>query len=227
MDYMSRFDFDITYVKGELNKIADCLSRYYESDKPGEVHSPRDYVQVDYRINPQGDDLPWQCVDEVNDLIVQINTINDKNLHRSNCLHERWEQQEIEALELQEATQQATELEEPVCSEPQDQPNLTLGDLISGMDGENPPINMTNEIIDSIKLGYDKDPIFSAVKESLNKYRDFTINDDGIICKQINIEQDIVCIPNDQKIITQLLNKAHEIVGHFRDQRTRDDGIGG
>ena len=32
MDYMSKFDFDITYVKGELNKVADCLSRYYESD---------------------------------------------------------------------------------------------------------------------------------------------------------------------------------------------------
>jgi len=26
MDYLSRFNFDITYIKGELNKIADCLS---------------------------------------------------------------------------------------------------------------------------------------------------------------------------------------------------------
>jgi len=25
MDYLSRFNFDITYIKGELNKIADCL----------------------------------------------------------------------------------------------------------------------------------------------------------------------------------------------------------
>ena len=25
MDYLSRFNFDITYTKGELNKIADCL----------------------------------------------------------------------------------------------------------------------------------------------------------------------------------------------------------
>jgi len=27
MDYLSRFNFDITYIKGELNKIADCLLR--------------------------------------------------------------------------------------------------------------------------------------------------------------------------------------------------------
>ncbi|KXN81974.1 hypothetical protein AN958_03320 [Leucoagaricus sp. SymC.cos] len=201
MDYMLRFNFDITYVKGELNKIADCLSRYYESNKPGEVHSPGDYIQVNYRINPQGDDLLWQCVDEVNDLIVQINTINDENLCQSN-------------------SQQAAESEETAHPELRDQTNLTLEDLLSGMNGENLPIKMTDEIIGSIKLGYDKDPIFSAVKESLNKYRDFTINDDGIIHKQINVEQDVVCIPNDRKIITQLINKAHEIVGHFGDQHT-------
>jgi len=32
IDYMSCFDFNITHVKGEYNKVADCLSRYYESD---------------------------------------------------------------------------------------------------------------------------------------------------------------------------------------------------
>ena len=32
IDYMSRYQFDITYVKGELNKVTDCLSRYFKSD---------------------------------------------------------------------------------------------------------------------------------------------------------------------------------------------------
>jgi len=38
MDYMLRFTFDITYIKGELNKVADCLSRYYESDTIQDIH---------------------------------------------------------------------------------------------------------------------------------------------------------------------------------------------
>ena len=38
MDYMSKFTFDITYIKGELNKVADCLSQYYESDTIQDVH---------------------------------------------------------------------------------------------------------------------------------------------------------------------------------------------
>lgn len=44
MDYMSRFNFDITYIKRENNKVADCLSRYYENDTWEEVHSIQDYI---------------------------------------------------------------------------------------------------------------------------------------------------------------------------------------
>jgi hypothetical protein len=46
MDYMSRFDFDITYVKGELNKVADCLSHYYENDTPANVYESYEYVGI-------------------------------------------------------------------------------------------------------------------------------------------------------------------------------------
>lgn len=38
MDYMSRFNFNITYIKGEYNKVADCLSQYFESDTGADVH---------------------------------------------------------------------------------------------------------------------------------------------------------------------------------------------
>lgn len=43
-DYMSRFDFDITYVKGDNNKVADCLSRYYENDTYEDVHGVHEYI---------------------------------------------------------------------------------------------------------------------------------------------------------------------------------------
>jgi RNase H-like domain found in reverse transcriptase len=44
MDYMSRFDFNITYVKGELNKVANCLSCYYENYMATEVHDVNKYM---------------------------------------------------------------------------------------------------------------------------------------------------------------------------------------
>jgi len=72
MDYLSRFDFDITYIKGELNKIADCLSRYYESDTVGETHNINEYVRADTRIDPEGEDLPLERHQEVVERVIEI-----------------------------------------------------------------------------------------------------------------------------------------------------------
>jgi hypothetical protein len=58
MEYLSRFDYHIQYVKGVHNKVADCLSRYYESDQPDEIHARESYVHVDERLDPDQDDLP-------------------------------------------------------------------------------------------------------------------------------------------------------------------------
>ena len=44
MDYMSRFTFDITYIKGDLNKVADCLSQYYENDTTQDIHLYDEYI---------------------------------------------------------------------------------------------------------------------------------------------------------------------------------------
>jgi hypothetical protein len=46
-EYLAWFDFDITYVKGEYNKITDCLSRYYESDSPDKTTEPYNFITVD------------------------------------------------------------------------------------------------------------------------------------------------------------------------------------
>ena len=58
MDYMSRFDFDITYIKGDLNKATDCLSQYYETNTSADIHEPHKYMHADIQLDPAGDDLP-------------------------------------------------------------------------------------------------------------------------------------------------------------------------
>ena len=58
-EYLSRFDFEVTYVKGQYNIVADCLSRYYSSDLPGETHVDHQYVAADVRLDPDGGDLPY------------------------------------------------------------------------------------------------------------------------------------------------------------------------
>ena len=65
MEYLARFDFDIRYIKGTLNKAADALSRYYKHNYWVEVPEIRDYVNADTRLDPEHDDLPWDHLREV------------------------------------------------------------------------------------------------------------------------------------------------------------------
>jgi hypothetical protein len=58
MEFMERFDYTIEYIEGEENKVADCLSCYYQSDKDGDVVAPQDFVNADMHLDPEGDDLP-------------------------------------------------------------------------------------------------------------------------------------------------------------------------
>lgn len=59
-EYIDRFDAEIVHVEGEQNKVADCLSRYYENDTADDVHARAMYVNADLRLNREFDELPEQ-----------------------------------------------------------------------------------------------------------------------------------------------------------------------
>ena len=92
IDYMSQFEFDITYIKGELNKVADCLSRYFENDTSNDVHELHEYVQADRRIDPEGEDLPKERYQEVVEKTVEICVMQAVEARHSQWLCEAKEQ---------------------------------------------------------------------------------------------------------------------------------------
>ena len=46
------------HVDGVDNKVADCLSRYYENNTSEDNHSENTYVNADIRLDPEGELLP-------------------------------------------------------------------------------------------------------------------------------------------------------------------------
>ena len=89
MEYFSRFDYNIQYIKGTSNKVADSLSRYYQSDMDEDIHLTYDYVTADIQLDLEGEDLPWNQV-------VELRAVTT----HQGALHESTEQREVQAQEL-------------------------------------------------------------------------------------------------------------------------------
>jgi RNase H-like domain found in reverse transcriptase len=73
MEYLSRFDFSIQYVRGSRNKVADSLSRYHQSDTSDDKFPTYDYVSADLQLDPEGEDLPWGQITEIRAMAVDDN----------------------------------------------------------------------------------------------------------------------------------------------------------
>src|ERR1700722_15505142 len=83
MEYLSRFDYDIQYIKGTSNKVADSLSRYYQSDMNEDNHPSYDYVTVDVQLDPEGEDLPWIRMIEVCTMNMHSQTLRENPEERN------------------------------------------------------------------------------------------------------------------------------------------------
>ena len=53
------------HIDGIDNKVADCLSHYYENDTSEDNHSENTYVNADIRLDPDGKLLPTDCYMEL------------------------------------------------------------------------------------------------------------------------------------------------------------------
>jgi hypothetical protein len=222
MDYMSRFDFDITYVKGEYNKVADCLSRYYESDNHSDVHELHEFVNVDRKLDPGGDDLPSRRLMEIKERTVEIAAMRNLEMQLRKKMKEREEQRDVEAKELlptipvpntEQKNKRAQVKEETLADSLGRTVNRQERPLREGQNEED------RRLLQRIRNGYVDDKLFRIVLEEPDKFPHFSVRE-GVIYKKNLREKEVICVPRDKELITQLLTAAHETLGHFGDQRT-------
>jgi len=244
MEFLARFDYDIMYVKGETNLVADTLSRYYESNNWDEMKDTPQYVNADARLDPEGEDLPWDRFKETREM-------RETGKEHNTCM--QWQRQAPQQADepvsftpkrpvvkaIEERQQEAAELvahKESTHEQPSDEHTvhvLRSNDQVDPMIRESlgqlpnlhPRVEGNRSILKDIKNGYPKDLLLSKVLENVAHHKSFEIIKD-LIYTQNRAGDSVLCIPSiiqkKRRLTEVIIAQAHEVLGHFGPQKTAE-----
>lgn len=226
MDYLSRFDFDITYIKGENNKVADCLSCYYENDDVNDIHIAQEYVRADARIDPAGEDLPPDQFVEVTRGVVELRTMQEEERRRSRQLQEKLELRDVEAQELAANVAIASTAGTPSASTVHsDAIGITIEDMLCSGPSLDRILTEDDDFTANIRNGYRDDALFKIVLNAPREHSQFEVLDGLIWTRNCGGER-VLCIPRanhgDKSLQGVVLDQAHRALGHYGFQRTSE-----
>lgn len=214
MDYLTRFNFGIRYMKSTLNKVVDALSRYYEHNYWMEVPGMQDYINTNVRLDSEHDDLPWEQLFEIKEGVIKskVRRTNSTKVHVELCaLQERI--QEMDTLAAQMAAKQGEDQGSSSEGTAEDDPTI----FESWARGVNFCENMSQEdtFEDDIWRGYIRDPFFQKVIDKMENNPSF-MKRDGFIWVRNRGGEDIVCVLSTEStnmtLKTRILEQAQQSV---------------
>ncbi|KAJ7126513.1 hypothetical protein C8R43DRAFT_958020 [Mycena crocata] len=158
---MSRFDFEITHIEGAQNKVADCLSRYYENDGADDIYLPHEYVDADVRLDPEFEHMTRLREKELRqeDPVILARRIKhpvEDRIIEAQELHDHAEEMKYEGRDVSSVT-----LEEALAAKP---PNeiLLAGDT---------------QFPSDLAAAYAQDPFYSKIVANPSAFPQFTKTD--------------------------------------------------
>src|SRR5882762_869693 len=209
MEYFSWFDYNIQYIKGTSNKVADSLSQYYQSDMDDDIHPTYNYITADVQLDPEGEDLPWNQV-------IELCTITTRN----RILHDSTEERDIQAQELA-----MNHHSEDDSLDNNDNDDLTLFESLAPGPELCEHIEKVSNFLDKVKKGYKEDDMFSKIIKEPGNYSAFQYRE-GFLYTNNRGGQEVLCISRvmtkDYSLTAIVIEQAHTILGHFGAQKTAD-----
>ena len=82
-EYLSHFNFTIQHMDGDMNRVADYLSRYYESDGPDDHHPDHNFISADMKLNPDRELVPVQQYAEMCTAATRWSTCQDTDIPKN------------------------------------------------------------------------------------------------------------------------------------------------
>ena len=186
------------HLDGIDNKVADCLSHYYENNTSDDNHSENTYVNVDIRLDPDGELLPTDCYMELHAAVTR----------QSKHLAKRQESRHIEAKILNASDRKSL---------PSEDTSLTDGvtAIAASNDGKSlwTHIEETMDLQAIVKNTYHKDMICAKIIAQPDAHPRFSIWEELIWTKN-QLKHDVICILRDafqrgRRLIEIIINHAH------------------
>lgn len=215
-EYLSRFQFTVQHVPGVLNKVADCLSRYYENDRSDEMHASHHYVSADVRLDPNREDLTELRLAEIDRSQEQL---------LSRRLRDRSEDRVIEAETIAKAVadQDAASVGIIVTNDDHD---ITVGEALQDGPLLRGIVMGDQDFVGAVKAGYVDDSVFKKVIDNPHHYPTFRVAD-GLVHTKNRLGDECICIPRTlfrgkRSLPEIVIDHAHTTLGHLGPQRTSE-----
>ncbi|KAL1940906.1 hypothetical protein VTO73DRAFT_7542 [Trametes versicolor] len=207
-EYLSRFDSEFEHVPGVENKVADCLSRYYESDPPDILRPSQDMVNADLRLDPAMDYL--------------VNVRRDEVLREVENVALRAIREVVEDREREAAALSSAHVPGPP---PAGGPTVTVADAMQS----GPPLSRivgdTAGFERAIKAAYTDDKTFSKVLANIAAYPTFSLKG-GLLYVANRFGDTVLCIPHGllqkRRLTGILVEHGHTTIGHMGAQKTAE-----
>ena len=210
LDYLSRFNYDVSHIEGKTNVVADALSRYYSDFNETDKVSEHQYVNVDVRVDPDCETLSLDRTSEVTE------ARRIAAIRRSDRLQEKHDPRNAETTE----PEKAPSIKPPTFDE------SDTGVLDSHTDGKSlrDIVEDDKDILPLIKRGYEGDKTFSKILEHPGAHPRFGVQD-GLIWTKNQLRRDVICVPynamkDGRRLIEVIIDHAHTIMGHFGQYKT-------
>ncbi len=165
-----------TYVEGHKNKVADALSRYYESSSDEDLHYD-DFVSADVHIDKLGEDLPLSRIEEAEEMLL-LHRFSLRLASASSVIEDR----DVEAMILDPADNRSGRSE------------LTLADIVLPEDSLRTVVE-ENDFLSSIKKGYAKHSAWQGILDNPVQFPKFKVVN-GLISKLNDLGDPRLVLPD-------------------------------